>query len=67
VDWIQFAIMLITMAGMFAWLRADTAINRSEAAADRRDILTLIRAIHDEMRDFHGRMCTLEERYRKEK
>lgn len=55
-DWIQFAIFIVSILGMFSWLRADIAINRTEAAADRRDLLNLIRAIQDEMKDFHGRL-----------
>jgi hypothetical protein len=72
-DWVQFIILIISMSGMFSWLKSDIAINRTEAAADRRDILTLIRsiqdetnanlkAIQDEMKDFHGRLCAIEER-----
>ena len=38
--------------------------SRTEANSDRRDILNLIRSIQDEMKDFHGRLCTIEERYR---
>jgi len=36
--------------------------NRSEANADRRDIVNLIVAIKEEMKDFHGRLCAIEER-----
>lgn len=61
-DWIQFAIFLSAMVGMFAWLRSDIQIQRSESSADRRDILNLIRQIQDEMKDFHGRLCAIEER-----
>jgi len=64
-DWIQFVIFLIAMGGMFAWLRADIATNRTETSADRRDILNLIRSIQEEIKDFHGRLCAIEERSRK--
>lgn len=47
---------------LFAWLKADIALNRSESAADRRDILQLIRGIQEEIKDFHGRLCAIEER-----
>lgn len=36
--------------------------NRNEANADRRDIVNLIVAIKDEMKDFHNRLCSIEER-----
>ena len=39
---------------MFLWIR-------SESNADRRDILSIIREIQKEMKDFHGRLCKIEE------
>lgn len=35
---------------------------RAEANSDRRDIVNLIISIKDEMKDFHGRLCAIEER-----
>ena len=61
-DWGQFVILMITMAGMFLWMKQDISLNRSEAAADRRDMLQIIREIQQEMKDFHGRLCAIEER-----
>jgi hypothetical protein len=63
-EWSQFGLLLISIGGMFAWLRSDIALNRSEAAADRRDLLQIIREIQQENKDFHGRLCTIEERKR---
>ena len=64
-DWVQFILFGIGMGGMFAWLRSDIALNRAEAAADRRDILQIIREIQYENKDFHGRLIALEERNKK--
>lgn len=36
--------------------------NRTESNADRREIVDLIIAIKEEMKDFHGRLCAIEER-----
>ncbi len=66
-DWIQFAIFIITIGGMFAWLRTDIALNRAEACADRRDMLSIIREIKEEIKDFHGRLCAIEERNKEKK
>ncbi len=63
-EWTQFAVFLISMGGMFMWLKSDIKDIKTEASADRRDILQLIRCIHEEIKDFHGRLCTLEERKR---
>jgi hypothetical protein len=64
-DWVQFGLLLISIGGMFMWLKADISLNRTEAAADRRDLLTIIREIQQENKDFHGRLCAIEERNRK--
>ena len=59
-EWPQFAIFLATIAGMFFW-------NRSESRSDVRHmdnkidaIRELVHAIHDEMKEFHNRLCGLE-------
>lgn len=41
---------------MFLWLR-------SESNADRRDLVNILLEMKEEMKDFHGRLCKLEERY----
>lgn len=43
---------------MFFWLR-------SEASADRRDLMKILMEMKDEMKDFHGRLCAIEERNKK--
>lgn len=64
-EWSQFGLLILSMGGMFIWLRSDIAENRAEATADRREIAQILREIKDENRDFHGRLCALEERSRK--
>lgn len=61
-DWIQFIIFVGSTIGLFFW-------NRSESRADMRHMDSkleatreLVRAIYDESRDFHARLCTIEER-----
>lgn len=44
-----------SFVGMFLW-------SRSESREDSRRIETLLSAIKDEMKDFHGRLCAIEER-----
>lgn len=61
-EWTQFIIMFLGMLGLFAWNRSEANADRKEACADRRDILTLIRAIEAEMKDFHRRLCEIEAR-----
>ena len=64
-DWVQFGILLLTIVGMFLSMKADISANRAESAADRRDILQLVRSIQEEIKDFHGRLCAIEERNKK--
>ena len=72
-DWTQFATFLIAnmvfTLTLWLWNRSETRSEiktiANEAAADRRDILQLIRIIQDEIKDFHGRLCIIEERNRK--
>ena len=58
-DWIQFATFMISnmVFTLTLWLW-----NRSESNSDRRDVFNMIKAIHDEIKDFHGRLCAIEER-----
>lgn len=68
-DWTQVLVIiganLGVMMPMFFWLRSESNADRREHAADRRDILQMIREMKEEMKDFHGRMCAIEERNKK--
>jgi len=63
-EWTQFAIFSISVFGLFLW-------NRSESRSDLRQFESEIRSwkeeINKEMKDFHGRLCSLEEKYLKDK
>lgn len=61
-EWTQFGILIITMGSMFMWIKSDIQLNRTESSADRRDMLNLIREIQSEIKDFHGRLCAIEEK-----
>jgi hypothetical protein len=58
-DWTQFITFMIAnmVFTLTLWLW-----NRSESRNDHRLLLNLISAIKDEMKDFHGRLCAIEER-----
>lgn len=73
-DWIQFILFLLAVLGMLYSMKTDSQRDRDRASEDRKDILKLVRtmesenrtiveSIKTEMKDFHGRLCTLEERY----
>lgn len=46
---------MAAMISLFIW-------NRSEARSDMRLMLSMIDGIQKEMKDFHGRLCAIEER-----
>lgn len=55
----ELIVLMITISGLFLW-------SRSETRADIRRIEDLVSTIHNEtfaeMKDFHGRLCALEEK-----
>lgn len=61
-DWMQFLMMLAAFVGLFTW-------NRSESRSDMRHLEASVNAqlngMREEMKDFHGRLCAIEERNKK--
>lgn len=63
-DWVQFGIMLGGFVGLFIWNRTENRADMRHMDAKLESSRNLILAIHDEMKDFHGRLCAIEERNR---
>ena len=61
-DWLQ---ILVLLGGNLALILPLWLWNRSEANADRRDIMNILIEMKEEMKDFHGRLCAIEERNKK--
>ncbi len=59
-DWMQVLFLFFANAGLIIWFRA-------ESRADYRSIRDLISAIQLEIKDFHGRLCALEEKSKKDR
>jgi hypothetical protein len=57
-DWIQALSLFAANAGLIFWFRA-------ESRSDTRMMLGVINSIKDEMKDFHGRLCAIEEKNRR--
>lgn len=51
-----------TSIGLFIWATNHAAEDRR---ADRQESMAILKAIQDEMKDFHARLCLIEERNRK--
>jgi len=45
-------------------IRSEIGTIRSEISANHNNVINLIMSIKDEIKDFHGRLCSIEERYR---
>lgn len=56
--------IIISMIVMFLWLRTEANADRRQNQANndliRQETNQLISAIHQEIKDFHGRLCALE-------
>jgi hypothetical protein len=64
-DWPQFSVLLITILGMFFWNRSESRTDVRHMDAKLESTRELVRAIYDEMKDFHNRLCAIEERNKK--
>lgn len=68
-DWTQVLTIIGSNLALFIWARTEASSDRrqfqEQVANDRRDILQIIRGIQEEIRDFHGRLCAIEERNKK--
>lgn len=54
-SWIQVISLFFANAGLIIWFR-------SESRADWRHMDNKLDAIHEEIKDFHGRLCAIEEK-----
>lgn len=65
-EWLQFIILMITLGGLFLWNRSESNSDRrdfqNENKEIRRELIEVMRSIDKEMRDFHGRLCAIEDR-----
>jgi len=64
-DWIQFIVFSGGVFGCFFWNRSESRADVRHMDAKLESTRELVRAIHDEVKDFHGRLCAIEERNRK--
>lgn len=65
-DWTQFILMFMGMIGLFAWNRVEARADWRHMDAKLASTDALIQAIHQEMKDFHGRLCAIEERNKRQ-
>lgn len=81
-DIISLILILSTIAGLFIWNRAEARADArnmdvkieshrtqllAQLESHKEQTHSLINAIREDMKDFHGRLCALEEKYRQGK
>ena len=59
-EWLQ---IIVLMGGNLALIIPLWLWNRSESNNDRREIMSILKEMKEEMKDFHGRLLVLEDRY----
>ncbi len=68
-DWIQFGLMFVTFVGLFIWNRTESRsdMRHMDAKLESNRNLTIAfhEAIKEEIKDFHARLCIIEERNKK--
>jgi hypothetical protein len=62
VDWMQFVIFIGSTVGLFFWNRSESRADYRHMDAKLESTRELVRAIYDESKDFHNRLCKIEER-----
>lgn len=61
-EWTQFIIFFVGVFGLFIWNRAEGRSDARHMDAKLEGQRNLMNAIHDEIKDFHGRMLDLEKK-----
>jgi len=59
-DFLQLLAIIGSNMAMFFWSRAESRADNRHMDAKLESTRELVRAIHDEVKDFHARLCTLE-------
>ena len=64
-EWTQFIIFFLGVFGLFIWNRAESRADARHMDAklkSHQDLMAgFLQGIKDEMKDFHGRLCAIEE------
>jgi len=58
-DWIQFAVFFFGVFGLWLWQRAE---HRADMRHTDARLQAILQAMAAETKDFHGRLCAIEER-----
>ena len=59
-DWMQFVIFIGSTVGLFFWNRSESRADYRHMDAKLEATRELVRAIYDENKSFHSRLCEIE-------
>lgn len=63
--WIQVISLFLANAGLIVWFRTESRSDwrhmDNKLCAHQQETKQLIQAIHDEIKEFHARLCVIEE------
>lgn len=64
-DWIQLLFLFFANASLIVWFRTESRNDYrhldAKIESNHRECRQLIETIHEEMKDFHARLCVIEE------
>lgn len=67
-EWIQVLTIVMSNFALFLWVRSESRSDMREMRGEMQTFKNEIRSwkdeIYQEMKDFHGRLCSIEERKR---
>lgn len=61
-EWLQVLSLFLANAGLILWFRSESRSDWRHMDAKTEAIMGTIIAIKDEIKDFHGRLCAIEEK-----
>ena len=65
-EWIQILTIIGSNIALFIWARTEGSSDRRQLEniinADRKDMLRILQEMKDEMKEFHCRLCSIEEK-----
>ena len=64
-EWTQLIIFCLGVFGLFIWNRTESRADARHTDAKLEAIRALMYEVIQESKDFHGRLCSIEERNRK--
>mgnify|MGYP001572084734 CR=1 FL=1 len=65
-SWIQIASLFLANAGLIVWFRAESRSDwrhmDAKMDANKAETTVILNSIQSEIKDFHGRLCAVEEK-----